>query len=160
MKITGQSHKKAYELNFYWKICGNFFRPFIQGSTILKAPFWTFFFNFILFLFLFCFVFSSELGGVATQDFFSLTAFFSPNKLRQTLLSIHPRIFWCIWGEIWGCRYGGHQRPGGVGEIPWFLFCPFHKYFTRYICSELSMLMRYSKKLPFFFFFFFFYGKL
>ena len=39
MKITGQPHRKACKLNFYWKICGNFFSgPPLQGSKILRAP--------------------------------------------------------------------------------------------------------------------------
>ena len=39
MKITGQPQRKACKLNFYWKICGNFFSgPPLQGSKILRAP--------------------------------------------------------------------------------------------------------------------------
>ena len=41
MKSMGQSHRKAYKLNFYWKICSNFFRVPLQGSKILRTPFFT-----------------------------------------------------------------------------------------------------------------------
>ena len=39
MKIMGQPHRKSCKLNFYWKICGNFFQgPPLQGSKSLRAP--------------------------------------------------------------------------------------------------------------------------
>ena len=35
----GQPHRKACKLNFYWKICGNFFKPPpLQMSKNLRAP--------------------------------------------------------------------------------------------------------------------------
>ena len=37
MKIMGQPHRKACQLNFHWKICGNYLRPPLQGSNILRA---------------------------------------------------------------------------------------------------------------------------
>ena len=44
-------------------------------------------------------------------------------------------------GEIRECRLGmGVIKENGrveVGEIPWFLFCPFIKYLTRYVFSNL-----------------------
>ena len=40
MKITGQPHRKACKLNFYWKFVIVFkLPPPLQGSKILKAPF-------------------------------------------------------------------------------------------------------------------------
>ena len=39
MKSSGQPNRKAWELNFYWKICGIFQPPSLQGSQILRAPF-------------------------------------------------------------------------------------------------------------------------
>ena len=39
MKITGQPHRKACKLNFYWKICGGLFSSPLQGSKMLRAPF-------------------------------------------------------------------------------------------------------------------------
>ena len=40
MKITGQPHKKACKLNFYWKICGNFFQgPPLTRVKNFKGPF-------------------------------------------------------------------------------------------------------------------------
>ena len=39
MKITGQRRRKAYKLNFKWKICGNFFQaPSLTRVKILKGP--------------------------------------------------------------------------------------------------------------------------
>ena len=38
MKITGQPHRKACNLNFYWKLC-DFFQGPLHGSKILRAPF-------------------------------------------------------------------------------------------------------------------------
>ena len=40
MKITGQPHRKACKLNFYWKICGNFFQgPPYKGQKFQGPPF-------------------------------------------------------------------------------------------------------------------------
>ena len=40
MKITGQPHRKACKLNFYWKICGIFFRPSpLTKVKDFKGPF-------------------------------------------------------------------------------------------------------------------------
>ena len=39
MKITGQPHRKACKLIFYWKICGNFFQgPPYKDQKIFKGP--------------------------------------------------------------------------------------------------------------------------
>ena len=38
-KLQVIPHRKACKLNFYWKICGNFFKgPPLQRSKILRAP--------------------------------------------------------------------------------------------------------------------------
>ena len=40
IKITGQSHRKACKLNYYWKICGNFIQgPLRSFKNVLRAPF-------------------------------------------------------------------------------------------------------------------------
>ena len=49
-------------------------------------------------------------------------------KRFNVIISISFYIFWCIWGEIRGVVWvwGSSKRMvEGVGEIPWFLFCPF-----------------------------------
>ena len=32
LKIMSQPHRKACKLNFYWKICGHFFKAPLQGQ--------------------------------------------------------------------------------------------------------------------------------
>ena len=72
-----------------------------------------------LFLFLFCFVF---------------------NYLRQTRLCNYLYIYYAYF-DVYEVKFGcvvwilGSSKimVEGVGEIPWFLFRPFHKYFTRYM---------------------------
>ena len=40
MKITGQPHRKACKLNFYWKICSNFIQgPSFKGQKFEGPPF-------------------------------------------------------------------------------------------------------------------------
>ena len=40
MKITGQPRRKAYKLNFYWKICANFFQgPHYKSQKFSGPPF-------------------------------------------------------------------------------------------------------------------------
>ena len=60
-----------------------------------------------------------------------------------------------VYGVKLGCRLGmGSSKrmiDGGVGKIPWFLFCPFLKYLTRYVLQtcyvdENHHFLTYSAK--------------
>ena len=88
-----------------------------------------------------------------------LTAFL-PNKLRQMLPDNHFYILYASF-DVYGVILGGvvwvwgvikENGRGGVGEIPWFLFCPFLKYLTRYVLQicyvdENHHFLTYSPKI-------------
>ena len=102
-------------------------------------------------------------GVVATPLRFLKQPFFFfllPSKLHQTLPGNHFYILHASF-DVYGVKLGGvvwvwgssKRMVEGVGEIPWFLFCPFLKYLTRYVLQtcyvdENQDLLTYSAKNP------------